>query len=77
MFAGGNVVVISDSSKVELKTPFLEWKNAEKKLYSTERVEISSPKEKIFGYGFESDLKLSNYKIFKVSGTSEIDNEKK
>jgi len=31
-------------------------------------VRITSPDEKLQGYGFESDLNLTNYKIYKVSG---------
>jgi hypothetical protein len=44
------------------------WDNGSQKLYSTEFVTITSPNEKIQGYGFESDQNLTNYKIFKVSG---------
>ncbi len=68
MMAMGNVVVISDSNQTTLKTNLLMWKNSAEKLYSTEFVQISSPNEKLQGWGFESDLNLTNYKIFKVSG---------
>ncbi|MFC2130340.1 LPS export ABC transporter periplasmic protein LptC [Bacteroidota bacterium] len=68
MLAGGNVIVISDSSGTKLETSLLEWSHETQKLYSTEYVKITSPTETIQGYGFESDQNLSNYKIFKVSG---------
>ncbi|MFN3780654.1 MAG: LPS export ABC transporter periplasmic protein LptC [Candidatus Kapaibacteriota bacterium] len=68
MFAFGRVVVASDSPKVILRTSFLEWRNKMQRLYSNEYVEISSPEEEVRGYGFESDLNLTNYKIYKVSG---------
>lgn len=68
MMAMGNVVVISDSNQTRLETELLMWKNKDEKLYSTEYVKITSPDEKLQGYGFESDLNLTNYKIFKVSG---------
>jgi LPS export ABC transporter protein LptC len=68
MLARGNVVVIADSAHATLKTSLLQWNNTTQKLYSTEYVEIMSPTETIRGFGFESDLNLTNYKIFKVSG---------
>lgn len=68
MIAKSNVVVISDSSQTRLETNILQWDNASQKLYSTEFVKITSPKENIRGYGFESDVYLNHYKIFKVSG---------
>ena len=68
MLAMGDVVVISDSTQTKLETDLLMWKNEEEKLYSTEYVEITTPDEHLTGWGFESDLNLTNYKIFKVSG---------
>lgn len=68
MFAFGRVVVVSDSPKTLLKTTQLQWKNQAQKLYSSEFIEIIRPDEEIRGYGFESDISLSNYKIFNVSG---------
>jgi LPS export ABC transporter protein LptC len=68
MFARGNVVVVSDSNQTRLVTNLLQWNNKDQKLMSNAFVRISSPKETLQGYGFESDLNLSNYKIFKVTG---------
>jgi LPS export ABC transporter protein LptC len=68
MMAMGNVVVISDSNQTKLETDLLMWKNKDEKLYSTEFVKITSPDEVLKGWGFESDLNLTNYKIFRVSG---------
>lgn len=68
MFAYGKVVVVADSPKIVLKTSFLEWRNKSQRLYSNEYIEITTPEEEIRGYGFESDLNLTNYKIFRVSG---------
>ena len=68
MLAMGNVLVISDSTHTKLETNLLMWKNKDEKLYSTEFVRITTPYEKLKGWGFESDLNLTNYKIFKVSG---------
>lgn len=68
MLARGHVVVISDSTNTKLETSLLMWDNQAQKLYSTEYVRITSPEERLQGYGFESDLYLNNYKIMKVSG---------
>ncbi len=68
MLARGNVVVISDSSQTKVETQLLNWNNKTQMFYSTEFVKVTSPKEIIQGYGFESDQNLDNYKIFRVSG---------
>lgn len=68
MLASGHVVVLGDSTKTTLETTRLHWNNKTQKLYTTEYVKITSPKETIMGYGLESDQSLANYKIFKVSG---------
>jgi len=68
LLAKGNVVVVSDSNNTRLETSILHWDNKTQKLYSTEFVNITSPQENIKGWGFESDINLSNYRIFKVSG---------
>ncbi len=66
MLAMGNVIVISDSSETKLETDVLQWSNKERKLFSTEFVKITSPKQYIEGMGFESDQSLDNYKVMKV-----------
>lgn len=68
MIAWGRVFVVADSSRTTIETSLLMWDNKNQKLYSTEFVTITSPNERIQGYGFESDQNLNNYKIFKVSG---------
>lgn len=68
MIARGNVVVVSDSAGVKLETSTLNWDNQKQIVYTNEFITISTKKEIIRGYGFESNLDLSNYKIYKVSG---------
>lgn len=68
LYAYSNVRIWSDSTQTSLETEFLEWNEKERKLFSTEYVEIISPEERIEGVGFESDQYLNNYKIYKVSG---------
>jgi LPS export ABC transporter protein LptC len=68
MTAFGHVVVVSDSSQSRLETEVLNWDNARQKVYSKEFVRITSPLESVTGVGFESDIYLHNYVIYKVSG---------
>lgn len=68
--AEGNVVVKSDSGTV-VRTEKMFWDNSRQLIHSPEFVRITSPKEQLQGTGFESDQNLRNYKIFKVTGTSQ------
>ena len=67
--AMGDVVVVSNDS-TRLKTQHLYWDNKKQLVHTPEFVQISSPKEKLQGHGFESDQSLHNYKIFHVTGQS-------
>jgi LPS export ABC transporter protein LptC len=64
MYAIDSVVAVSDSG-VTLVTDELMWRNKDRKIVSDKFVTILTPKEKIQGYGFESDQSLHNYVIFK------------
>lgn len=68
MIAFGDVFIIADSSQTTLRTSVLHWNNSTEKIYTSEFVRIESPNEILQGRGFESDLNLTNYRIFKVSG---------
>ncbi len=45
----------------------MEWRNSDKKIVSDKFVTITSPKEKIEGYGFESDQHLQNYVVYNIT----------
>ena len=66
LYAIDSVVVVSDSG-VTIRTEELMWRNLDKKIVSDKFVTIISPKEKIEGYGFESDQHLSNYVIYNIT----------
>ncbi|MGI6369907.1 MAG: LPS export ABC transporter periplasmic protein LptC [Ignavibacteria bacterium] len=68
MVAKGNVVVISDSTNTKLETEVLEWDNERRKIHSQVFVTVTSPREIINGWGFESDENLNKYQFFKVNG---------
>jgi LPS export ABC transporter protein LptC len=63
----GNVLVVSDDSS-KLRTEHLYWDNRRQLVHTPEYVQITSPKEKLQGHGFESDQNLRNYKVFHVTG---------
>jgi LPS export ABC transporter protein LptC len=64
--AFGNVLVVSDDS-TRLRSEKLYWDNNRRLIHTPEYVSIISPKEKVQGQGFESDQRLRNYRIFKVT----------
>ena len=72
--AFGNVVFVSDSGTV-VETEYLFWDNRRKKVRSDKFVTVTSPKERLQGYGFEADQGLKNYVIYKVSGEAELEEE--
>lgn len=65
--AHGSVVVVSDSGTT-LNTEDLFWTNASHKIHTPAYVEITSPKERLQGRGFESHQDLKHYTIFSVTG---------
>lgn len=75
LFAYDSVVVVSDSGTV-INTDELMFRNKDRKIVSDKFVTITSPKETIKGYGFESDQALRNYVIFNVTYTARTDTTK-
>jgi LPS export ABC transporter protein LptC len=73
MEALGNVKVVSDSGTI-VKTEKMKWLNDLRKITGDQFVTITSPKETIQGYGFESDQNLKDYTIKRVSGQMASDN---
>jgi LPS export ABC transporter protein LptC len=72
LYAMDSVVVVSDSGTT-LKTEDLMWRNKDRKIVSDKFVTILSPKEKIQGYGFESDQSLRNYVIYNITYVTKSD----
>lgn len=68
MTAFGNIVVKSDEKATSMQTNRLDWDNTYRIIHTKEYVKIVSPREVLQGYGFESDERLSYYKIYKVIG---------
>jgi LPS export ABC transporter protein LptC len=70
--AHNNVVVVSNDSS-RMTTERLLWDNQRRLIYTPkeEYVEITTEKEKLQGYGFESDQSLKNYRMFRVTGQTQ------
>ena len=69
MYAIDSVVAVSDSGVV-LTT------DKEKKIMTDKFVTIIDKKERIEGYGFESDQQLNNYVIYNITYLAEVDQSK-
>jgi len=76
LYANDSVVAVNDSGIV-LHTQELMWNNSQQKILSDKFVTIISPKEKIQGYGFESDQSLRNYTIYNITYVTRVDSSKK
>ena len=75
LYAIDSVVAVSDSGTV-VKTDELMFRNKDQKIVSDKFVTIVSPKEKIQGYGFESDRSLRNYVIYNITYITRTDTTK-
>jgi LPS export ABC transporter protein LptC len=66
LYALDSVVAVNDSGIV-ITSDVMMWRNRDRKIVSDKYVTIVSPKEKIEGYGFESDQNLRNYIIYNIT----------
>ena len=67
------VVFRSDSGTV-VETEYIFWENLNRKVRGDRFVTITSPSERLQGYGFEADQDLKNYTVFgTVTGEAEFD----
>jgi len=66
LYAIDSVVAVNDSGIV-ITSDVMMWRNNDRKIVSDKYVTIVSPKEKIEGYGFESDQNLRNYIIYNIT----------
>jgi len=76
MFAFDSVVAKNDSGTV-LKTSELMWRQKDQKILTDKFVTITSPKEIIQGFGFESDQHLNNYVIYNITYSTSLSKKKK
>jgi LPS export ABC transporter protein LptC len=70
-----DVIFTSDNGTV-VETEYIFWDNAARIVRGDRFVTITSPTERLQGYGFEADQDLKNYTVFgTVSGEAEFRNE--
>lgn len=68
-----NVVFRSDSGTV-VETEYMYWENLNRIVRGDRFVTITSPTERLQGYGFKADQDLKNYTVYgKVSGEASIE----
>jgi LPS export ABC transporter protein LptC len=68
-----NVVFRSDSGTV-VETEYIYWENLNRRVRGDRFVTITSPTERLQGYGFVADQDLKNYTVFgTVSGEASIE----
>ncbi len=72
LYAIDSVVAVNDSG-VTLRTQELMWKNKDRKIVSDKFVTITSPKERVQGFGFKSDESLKNYTIYNITYVTRLD----
>ena len=72
LVAVGNVVVISDSG-VSLRSQKLFWDEPVKRVRTDGFVQITTNEDTLYGYDFESDRDLKNWKIKRAYGQSAKD----
>ncbi len=75
LYATDSVVAVSDSG-VTIKTEELMWRNKDAKIVSDKFVTILTSKEKIQGFGFESNQSLTNYVIYNITYSARADSLK-
>lgn len=76
MEAKNDVVVVNEKGE-KLNTEHLIWDQNKKMIYTDEFVKITSPDRIIYGHGMESDEKMENWKIKKVSGIFNVKSDLK
>ena len=75
MTAKKNVVLININGD-KLNSEELNWSEKEHRIFTEEFVTITTEDEVIYGHGFESNEDFTKYKIKKISGTIQIEDDK-
>lgn len=75
MTAKKNVVLINTNGE-KLNSEELNWSEKDHRIFTEEFVTITTEDEVIYGHGFESNEDFTKYKINKISGTIQIEDEK-
>jgi len=74
MIVKGHVRLMNNKGE-QLRTEELTWSKKKQKVYSDKFVKITTPKEIIYGDGFEANEDFTNYEIKKIRGTIAVETE--
>ncbi|MCF8234861.1 MAG: LPS export ABC transporter periplasmic protein LptC [Bacteroidales bacterium] len=77
MEARGNVVVINHEKQEKLETEVLTWDQREKKIFTYERVKITTPTDVLIGDTLISNESFSQYELKNTSGLIMLEDEEK
>lgn len=72
--ARGNVVVNNRKGE-QLNTEKLFWDSQQEIIYTDAFVKLTTPEEVIMGEGFKADQNFSNYEIYRVTGTINVEDD--
>lgn len=67
--AVGRVVIVSDSG-LSMRSEKVEWNEQKQRLFAEGRVMLTTEEDTLYGYEFESDRSLANWKMKSASGLS-------
>ncbi len=67
--AVGRVVIVSDSG-LSMRTEKVEWNEQKQRLFAEGRVMLTTQEDTLYGFEFESDRSLANWKMKSASGLS-------
>lgn len=70
-------VKIANMAGEKFLTPQLFWDQRHRKIYSDSFIHIEKSDRTIEGYGFESDERMTNYRVLNVSGIFPVEDFKK
>ena len=70
--AKGNVMVVNEKGET-LETENLSWYQKQEQISTDQFVRITTPKEILLGDSMVANTKFSNYKIFQLRGTIQVE----
>jgi len=71
--AFGDVLVVTQERK-RLRSSFLTWDEADRKIRTNRFVRITTPSERVEGYGLVADENLDTYQIGRFTAQVALDN---
>ena len=71
--AWGNVVIVSNADSSTVKTERLFWDNKIGRIWTNEKVNITTENEIIYGDSMEADSGFAKFRIYKVYGTVQLE----